>query len=213
MKLLFTFLFYSILIGGAHLNARKLSVRDTLSGKKLCRKLDRELSSKPVSFENFHVVDKGKLYRSAQLTAKRLEEIIKEYGIKTVINLRGEIPGQTWWLKEKEVTTRLGVEFVTIPIRFSGLPRKDHIRALLDAYEKVSRPILIHCGRGAHRTGEAAALWVLDQMNGSKEQAHDQLSVRFGFDHNAFSPKLLFIELWQGRQWAMTEYDPRNYSR
>jgi protein tyrosine/serine phosphatase len=39
---------------------------------------------------NVHVVEPGELYRSAQLNGASLDGVLKRYGIKTVINLRGE---------------------------------------------------------------------------------------------------------------------------
>ena len=39
---------------------------------------------------NFHVVEEGRFYRSAQLDTNKLEKKIKEYNIKAVINLRAK---------------------------------------------------------------------------------------------------------------------------
>ena len=41
------------------------------------------------SCANFHIVEEGKVYRSGQMSAEALRETIEEYGIQTVIRLRG----------------------------------------------------------------------------------------------------------------------------
>ena len=41
-------------------------------------------------FDNFHVVEKGKFYRSQQLSPEKLGHYLKKYNIKTLINLRGD---------------------------------------------------------------------------------------------------------------------------
>src|SRR5580658_5771176 len=42
---------------------------------------------------NFHSVSEGRVYRSAQMNAYTLAETIREQGIRTVVNLRGDNSG------------------------------------------------------------------------------------------------------------------------
>ena len=53
---------------------------------------------------NFHEVVPGQFYRSAQLSGERLGAEIDRYGIKTVINLRGENPDKGWYVDEVSAT-------------------------------------------------------------------------------------------------------------
>jgi hypothetical protein len=46
---------------------------------------------------NVRVVEKGKLYRSAQLEGRQLAQVIAKYGIRSILNLRGAGPGQPWY--------------------------------------------------------------------------------------------------------------------
>ena len=46
---------------------------------------------------NFHTVVPGELYRSAQPTAAMIAEYQQNYGIKTIVNLRGENIGSGWY--------------------------------------------------------------------------------------------------------------------
>src|SRR5205823_4130847 len=58
---------------------------------------------------NLHVLVPAKAYRSAQLSGNELEGIIRAYGIRTVINLRGYSDPWPWYVDECRVTHRLHV--------------------------------------------------------------------------------------------------------
>ena len=45
---------------------------------------------------NFHVVVNGEAYRSGQMNAGELTHTIQKYGIKSVLNLRGENLATKW---------------------------------------------------------------------------------------------------------------------
>ncbi|MBD3273525.1 hypothetical protein GF385_04225 [Candidatus Dependentiae bacterium] len=151
--------------------------------------------------DNFHIVENGNLYRSAQLSPKKLKKIIKEYGIKTIINLRGKNPDKNWWQNERIVAQELDVHFYNIPMRANSFPKKDHLLKLLDLYENTPRPIYIHCKAGSDRTGEAAAIYILEQMGGSKKQALKQLSLKYKHIELKYPKKKKLIKMWQGRNW------------
>ena len=70
-------------------------------------------------------------------------------------------------------------------------------------------PILIHCRAGADRTGEASAIYLMEYMDASREEALAALS--FDYWHvEMFKPaKRYFIrEVWQGERWARDVYEP-----
>src|ERR1051325_6405091 len=46
---------------------------------------------------NLHVVRDGILYRSAQLDKAEIRSVVAEYGIKSVLNLRGANAGSPWY--------------------------------------------------------------------------------------------------------------------
>ncbi|MCF7800246.1 tyrosine-protein phosphatase [Candidatus Babeliales bacterium] len=163
-------------------------------------------------FNNFYTVEKNKLYRSKQLDASTLKFYIKKFGIKTVVNLRGENKNRRWWQREYQATRDLNINFFNIPMSAMWMTSREHLKKLFDIYDDQSLyPILIHCQGGADRTGEAAALWVLEKQGKSKKEALNQLSIKFGHRKYKNSAKDFLIEIWQGRQWAFYEYDPRDY--
>ncbi|MFQ6035271.1 MAG: tyrosine-protein phosphatase [Sedimentisphaerales bacterium] len=110
---------------------------------------------------NFHVVEEGRFYRSAQLDTNTLEKKIKEYNIKTVVNLRGERPTEGWYEAEKKLCKQLGVKYVSI--RFSSKPSKQRIEELLFVFDGAPYPIYVHCEGGRDRTGLASVIYLVDR--------------------------------------------------
>ncbi len=163
--------------------------------------------------ENFYTVEKKKLYRSAQLSSESLKRHIKKYGIKTVINLRGTNPQESWWQQEKSVCKKAQVKHFDISMSARVLTRKKHLFELLDLYDTAPQPILVHCFSGADRTGEAAALWRLEKQKFSKRKASHQLSPLYGHFKSKYPAKDFLIGIWGGRKWLKNTYDPDNYSK
>ncbi|MEO1958224.1 MAG: dual specificity protein phosphatase family protein [Nautiliaceae bacterium] len=108
---------------------------------------------------NFHKVDNG-VYRSAQLTPWRLKKMIKKYGIKTIINLRGNNKNYLY-KREKEICEEMGVEYYSVSLlsRSPEKIRKEELEKLVNILKNAKKPLLFHCKAGADRTGFVAVLW------------------------------------------------------
>ena len=133
---------------------------------------------------NFHEVVPGKLYRSAALDKEDLEKSITQYGIKTVIDLRkGGDEEEEQGFSERKVTQSLGADYEWIPLIGSNTKQKESITKLVDLSTKVGGPVLIHCSSGTHRSGVAAAIWLMLTNLESPEQAANQLSTEYGYFH------------------------------
>jgi protein tyrosine/serine phosphatase len=113
---------------------------------------------------NINVVDPGKVYRSGQLWPSQLESLLKEKGIRTLINLRGENPGTGWYDDEVNITRALGVQYISLPFSASHEPNDGLLDALTTAMATAQQPLLIHCEGGADRSGLASALYSLERM-------------------------------------------------
>jgi len=158
---------------------------------------------------NFHAVDEGVLYRSAQPTGGDLEMIVQKYGIKSVINLRGANPGQNWYDNEVIVSEQYGLKRVDISMSAGSIPHKPDLVSLHNAFRDLPRPMLVHCKAGADRTGEAAAIFVLDYMKLQKWEASRQLHPYFGHVPDLCPAKTYFFnKVYQGETWARESYDP-----
>jgi protein tyrosine phosphatase (PTP) superfamily phosphohydrolase (DUF442 family) len=129
---------------------------------------------------NFHVVAEGKLYRSAQPSAGDLAAYARDYGVKTVINLRGAHPGQPWYDEEIRASNELGLRHVDLKLSARREPAPEQLESLAKAFALSPQPILVHCKSGADRTGLAAALYLLEVERLPAETSAGQLSIRFG---------------------------------
>jgi protein tyrosine/serine phosphatase len=129
---------------------------------------------------NIHVVEDGILYRSAQLSGQKLATVVNAYGIKSVINLRGENGGLRWYDDEMEVTAAHGASH--FDVRMSALRDTDDatVTQLMEILRTAPRPLLIHCESGSDRTGLAAALYERFINERPAEVAAGQISFRYG---------------------------------
>lgn len=131
-------------------------------------------------FDNFHVIELGQAYRSAQLDAESLRLVIDVLGIQTVINLRGENEDELWYQREQAAVAEAGATLVDIRMSASQLPSRENLLLLYDTFLEAEYPILIHCQAGADRAGAAAAIWRMVVLGEPRELAALQLSPLYG---------------------------------
>ena len=108
-------------------------------------------------WDHWDVVKHGYLYRSGQLGPEQLEEAIRKYQLKTVVNCL--IPGPAVEA-ERALCKKMGIGFVNIPMPGDGRGQEPQFREVLAAVDDTGRrPVLVHCARGTCRTGAAVALY------------------------------------------------------
>lgn len=105
---------------------------------------------------NFREVVAGKVYRSAQPLPAHLEKWIGRYGIRTIINLRGNAGKVT--AAEQAVADKLGVNMISVKLGSKNPLPKDSLAELIKIIETAEQPILIHCSGGTERTGVVSTL-------------------------------------------------------
>jgi protein tyrosine/serine phosphatase len=128
-------------------------------------------------FRNFHVVEDGILYRSGQLTLPRLQQIVTEYNIKTVVSLRdGDSPIDEQEEKWVKATPRM--RFYRIPFRdwnpvqTGQIPAEIGLKEFRDIMdEPANYPVLVHCFAGIHRTGTMCAVFRMDYQGWTNDDA------------------------------------------
>jgi len=129
---------------------------------------------------NFHPVVLGEVYRSAQPTPEALARYVKEQGIRSIINLRGNNAGASWY--DAEAASARAHAIAHYDFRMSARQQLDRKRAqeLIDLMNKAEKPVLIHCQGGADRSGLASALYLAAIAKAGEEAAERQISLRYG---------------------------------
>ena len=169
-----------------------------------------------LGWSNWAEVIPGRLYRSNHPNPARLRRVARRYGIKTVINLRGEKPNRSSTLS-LNAANELGLIHVFAPFESRGAPHRDRILRFYETYRLMQTPALVHCKSGADRAGLVSGLAILFER-GSAAQARRQLSLRFlhfkqsktGILDEFF---LMYAREAEGRKpfldWVRDEYDER----
>lgn len=161
-----------------------------------------------------------KIFRSAQLTAERLEQLLEEEEIDVVLNLRGINEGAPWYDAEKALLEELDIEYVSRGFGKNNPPTKKRFLKILDLLEEVNasgEELLIHCRAGADRTGLISAITQIHLYGYSVDQAMEESLKQFRFGHiyneNAPIEQVLFrykpyYEKGMGlREWITNHYD------
>ena len=129
---------------------------------------------------NFHTVQERVLYRSAQLGRDGLESYTRQYGIKSVLNLRGAHAGEAWYDQEMEAVRELGVAHYDYPISAKRFVTGQQIAEILDIVRQAPKPLLIHCKSGSDRAGLVSALYRFAATGASAAEADRELSLVYG---------------------------------
>lgn len=153
-----------------------------------------------ISFNpRFFPVIETQVYRSAQLSASRLDAIIQDNGIRTIIALIGPEEGALWYEREIAIAKQRQVEILNIDFSSHDLPQSYRLHQLVDALLTAPRPILLHCHRGSDRTGMASAIALILNSDTSLETIEKQFSWRFGVIPYSDSIGIIFFN--QYSQW------------
>ncbi|SEN45657.1 hypothetical protein SAMN04488003_11730 [Loktanella fryxellensis] len=165
-------------------------------------------------WSNFDRVAPG-VFRCNQPHPARLRRY-RNYGIKGVLNLRGENRSPAFRI-EKATCALLGLPLVSVSLTARTAPSRAVLLDLLDAFDTLPRPFVMHCKSGADRAGLAAALYLIDQ-GASLTEARRQLALRYlhlPFTRTGVLGTLLdayAARLTEGpvtlRDWIHDEYDP-----
>jgi protein tyrosine/serine phosphatase len=153
---------------------------------------------------NFHEVVAGELYRSNQPSASRIASYAKDYGIRTIVNLRGKNDGAAWYSEEIAKASELGLTHVDFRMSASQELSMSEI-AETSLMRDLPKPILIHCQSGSDRTGLVSAIY-LNQIAGmDAEDAERQLSIRYGhFGIPYLSAAYPMDESWEKLETTLT---------
>jgi protein-tyrosine phosphatase len=119
------------------------------------------------------------IYRSRPVQSAADYRALRQYGIRTVIDLRNL--RQFAMARESRRLAAMGIAYYQVPIKF---PLSDNSpdRALALLANPRLHPILIHCNLGNDRNGLVVALYRMRYQGWSKEAAFAEME-RYGFHH------------------------------
>jgi protein tyrosine/serine phosphatase len=129
---------------------------------------------------NFHVVAAGEVYRSAQMNGDDLARCIQKYGIKSVLNLRGENPTTSWHQTEIATTAKLNAVHYDRSLGSGTELTLEQMDDLVTLLRNAPKPMLIHCYGGADRSGLVSALYCFAIEGQKPEEADRQLTIWYG---------------------------------
>lgn len=129
---------------------------------------------------NVHVVDEGKLYRSARLERDQLEQVIRRFGIKSILNVRGGASGEPWYENEISLAKNLHLSHFDYGLSADDPVTIDQIDEIVKILRDAPKPILVHCEGGADRSGLVSALFLVEIEKRSADEAVSQLSILYG---------------------------------
>ena len=163
---------------------------------------------------NLRTVIEGQVYRSAQLSPRKLNGVLRRYGIRTVISLRGGDEGDDWFRDQAAVCAAQQVRLERISLTAMRLPRPGHIKKLIRFFDEAEHPLLFHCRGGADRSGLAATIYLHLYAGLSLDEAQRQgLTWKYGHLPLQAAAMDEFFDLYRAesgglslREWVMREY-------
>ncbi|KAJ54149.1 hypothetical protein ACMU_03435 [Actibacterium mucosum KCTC 23349] len=117
------------------------------------------------------------VWRSNQPSPKRIKRYAR-MGIRNIIYLRGEAP-KSHLLFERETCAQLDIGLHNVSLSARNLCPADEYLKLLDLFDRLEKPFLMHCKSGADRAGLASAMYLIHAEGKSVAEARAQLSFKY----------------------------------
>ncbi|MCZ4304738.1 tyrosine-protein phosphatase [Zoogloeaceae bacterium G21618-S1] len=142
-------------------------------------------------YNNFHDLGGG-MFRSSQPSPAQIRRYHRKYGLRTILNLRGESEFGSYTL-ERQVCDELGIAFIDAKLFSRGAPSRARIHMLKDLFASIEYPALMHCKSGADRAGIAAALYRILHLGHPVADTMSELHWRYGHSKKARTGVLDFF--------------------
>jgi len=153
-------------------------------------------------------IQPGVLYQSAAMPNGALRRVVQRHQIATVIDLRDASEQPQRMASEKCLLGDLRVQYLHLPAE--QIPRDDTIETFLETVSKpANQPVLVHCRHGEGRAVLFAALWRIEQLGVSPEQA--RLGCRlftYSSSFGADKPKGRWLRSYRPRRQLQATPDP-----
>jgi protein tyrosine/serine phosphatase len=143
-------------------------------------------------FQNAHQIS-PKMWRSNQPSPEQLEAW-HEKGIKTVFNLRGDVPA-SFTEMERATCARLGMTCHFLKIESRGAPDPVLLKEAYRLFQSCDYPALMHCKSGADRAGLMSVFYLYIVEGVPLDQARRHLS--WDYLHAAAGPTGVLDFFWE----------------
>jgi protein-tyrosine phosphatase len=119
----------------------------------------------------FTVVSDNKVYRSGKMPSEELQKKVKQYGIKTVIDLRNQGDDHNDEIEKEHVAMeQVGVNHINLASK--QVPQDETIDKFLKIMqEKKNLPVLIHCYHGVGRAVLYSGVYLIEFEGWSNDEA------------------------------------------
>lgn len=157
----------------------------------------------------FMEISEDKVYKSGVIPPDKIEDYVKKYHIRSIVDLRGpvtqdKINNPESWVEinqEKAATSKIeGLNYYNIPSE--QVPKKEN----LDKFYKVidnpdNYPILIHCYHGIGRAQMYSAIYRIEKEDFSNEEARSKAAFPLLFSSfDDGTPKGEFLKSYVSRK-------------
>lgn len=151
-----------------------------------------------VSIENFAKVDEH-YYRGSQPDQAQFAQL-KQLGIKTVIDLRGDYKkAEESWVRD------LGMNFFRIPLKTRVAANAEQTAHFLDIVNDPKNwPVYVHCKGGRHRTGAMTGIYRITHDGWTADQVWEEMK-KYDFESGIFggpSAQKKYVFSFYQRQYA-----------
>jgi protein tyrosine/serine phosphatase len=136
--------------------------------------------SSDLKHDNLRVVVVREAYRSGQMNAGQLARTVEHYGIKSILNLRGENPTTSWHQAEIATAAKLNVIHYDRSLSSGQELSLEQMDDLVAVLRQAPKPVLIHCRGGADRSGLVSALYCFAIEGQKPGEADRELSIWYG---------------------------------
>ncbi|NRB00933.1 MAG: tyrosine-protein phosphatase [Rhodobacteraceae bacterium] len=169
-----------------------------------------------ILWTNLYEIAPG-VWRSNQPGPKRVQRYA-DMGIRSILSLRGH-SDFSFQILEEEACANAGMTFHLRHLAARALVSREQVLAVIDLFDTIERPFLMHCKSGADRAGLASVLYLIHCEGWDPERAaRKHLSMRFWHSRLTKTGILdhmmdAYIRAYRAtgipiRDWIATEYDP-----
>lgn len=143
---------------------------------------------------NFHEVGPG-IYRSG-LIFKETAPLLSELGVKTVISFHDD---KALAEREKQFLETYGIRMIWLPWEGVERPKDEMIEKSIELMDTAElKPILLHCKRGAERTGVTVASYRVVKEGWPAARAYEEMKAhKFRFFRYGHLKKYLYDLAYQ----------------